>query len=46
MAYENNLNINIDCRLNERKIGYLEELKKLERKYNHSFTEEQLLNGK
>lgn len=45
IASKNNLDINIDNRLNERKLGNLEELKKLGNKYNHTFTEEQLLDS-
>ena len=45
IANKNNLDINIDNRLNERKLGNLEELKKLGNKYNHTFTEEQLLDS-
>ena len=45
IANKNNLDINIDNRLNERKLGNLEKLKELGFKYNHTFTEEQLLDN-
>ena len=44
-AKENNLNINIDSRFNERRLGVLDEIKKNSNKYQHTFTEEQLLNN-
>ena len=40
IANKNNLDINIDNRLNERKLGNLEKLKELGFKYYHTFTEE------
>lgn len=43
IANKNNIDINIDSRLNERKLGNLEELKKLGEIYKHTFAEEQLL---
>lgn len=43
IAYKNNLNINIDSRFNERKLGNLDKLKELGKKKQHSFTLEQLL---
>ena len=46
IAYKNNIDINIDNRLNERKLGNLEELKKLGNIYKHSFAEEQLLDSR
>lgn len=46
ITYKNNIDINIDFRLNERKIGNLDELKKLGNIYRHTFTEEQLLDIK
>ena len=45
IAFKNNIEINIDNRLNERKIGNLDELKKLGNIYRHTFTEEQLLDN-
>lgn len=44
IAYINNIDINIDGRLNERKLGDLNELKSLGKSKNLSFTKEQLLN--
>ena len=46
IAYKNNIDINIDCRLNERKLGNLDALKELGKKYHHLFTEEQLLDSR
>ena len=46
IAYKNNVDINIDSRLNERKLGNLEELKKLGEIYKHTFAEEQLLDSR
>ena len=43
IAYKNNLNINIDSRFNERKLGNLDKLKELGKTKQHSFTLEQLL---
>ena len=43
IAYKNNIDINIDSRLNERKLGNLDELKKLGNIYKRVFAEEQLL---
>lgn len=45
ISYKNNIEINIDSRLNERIIGNLDELKKLGNIYRHTFTEEQLLDN-
>ena len=44
IAYINNIDINIDERLNERKLGDLNELKSLGKSKKLSFTKEQLLN--
>lgn len=46
IAYKNNIPINIDNRFNERKLGNIEELKKLGERYSLTFTEEQLLDIK
>ena len=46
IAYKNNIDINIDSRLNERKLGNLDELKKLGNIYKHTFAEEQLLDSR
>lgn len=46
IAYKNNIPINIDNRFNERKLGNIEELKKLGERYSLTFTEEQLLDKK
>ena len=46
IAYENKIDINIDCRLNERRLGNLVDLKELGKTKKHSFTEEQLLDSK
>ena len=46
IAYENKIDINIDCRLNERRLGILADLKELGKTKKHSFTEEQLLDSK
>ena len=46
IAFKNNIEINIDNRLNERKLGNLDELKKLGNIYKHVFTEEQLLDSR
>lgn len=46
IAYKNEIDINIDSRLNERKLGNLDELKKLGNIYKNAFTEEQLLDSK
>lgn len=43
IAEKNKLDINIDSRLNERKLGDLNDLKGLEKNKQHSFVEEQLL---
>lgn len=43
IAYKNNLDINIDCRFNERKLGNLNNLKELGKSKKFSFTEEQIL---
>lgn len=43
IADKNNLTINIDKKLGERKLGNLETLKRLGKDKKHSFTEEQLL---
>lgn len=46
IAYKNNIDINIDSRLNERKLGNLDSLKKLGEIYKHTFAEEQLLDSR
>ena len=46
ISYKNNIDINIDSRLNERKIGDLEEFEKLGKGKNITFTDEQLINKK
>ena len=43
IAEKNKLDIHIDSRLNERKLGDLNDLKGLEKNKQHSFVEEQLL---
>ena len=43
IAYKNNIDINIDCRFNERKLGNLNNLKELGKSKKFSFTEEQML---
>lgn len=43
MAYKNNIEINIDSRLNERKLGNLDKLIELGKDKKLTFTEEQLL---
>lgn len=43
IAEKNKLDINIDSRLNERKLGDLNDLKGLGKNKHHSFVEEQLL---
>lgn len=45
IAEKNNLDINIDSNLNERKLGDLNALQELGKNKNHSFTEEQLLDN-
>lgn len=42
IAEKNNLNINVDCRLNERKIGNVEQLKLLGKDKKNTFVNEQL----
>ncbi len=44
IAYNNNIEINIDEKLNERKLGDLNSLKELGKNKKYTFTEEQLLN--
>ncbi len=44
-AHENDLNINVDSNFDERKLGSIDDLKKLEEKYTHTFTEEQLIDN-
>ena len=46
IAYKNNLDINIDYRLNERKLGIIDELKKLGEIYKNPFAIEQLIDNK
>lgn len=45
IAYKNNLDINIDSRLTERKLGDLDKLKELGKTKKYTFTEEQLLDN-
>lgn len=44
ISHKNNIDINIDSRLNERKIGDLKEFEKLGKGKNITFTDEQLIN--
>ncbi len=46
IAKENNIEINISSKLNERKLGNLETLKKMAENKKNSYTTEQLLNRK
>ena len=45
IAHKNNLSINIDSNFDERRLGNLEDLKKIEKNRKYSFTEEQLLDA-
>lgn len=45
IAHKNNLSINLDSNFNERKLGNLETLEKIDKNKKYSFTESQLLDS-